>query len=83
MNQIDSSHIAVEFMQDNIVSRQFEFITAIKRSLAIALCQCSSLVAVACQVKQSIQGFNQSAIYEFAVKVEPKVNQMLVQDDYG
>ena len=69
MSEVDSNAIAVEFIADNQVSRQYEFISAMKRSLAITLCQCSSFIAISCQVTQSIQQFNTSAISSLRVKV--------------
>ena len=46
MDTVDSAQIIVEFVEDRAVARQFEFISALKRSLAMNMCQCSSYIAL-------------------------------------
>ena len=58
--------------ENNTVQKQFEFVSAAKRSLAMHLCQCSSFLAVASNVKQNVKSYNQSAVYEFHVRVSPR-----------
>ena len=80
MDQVDSNHIQVEFIADRVIQRQFEFISALKRSMAMSLCQCSSYISLASQVKQNIAQFNNSAVCEFLVRITSRTDMGVFDD---